>query len=80
MSPIREVWAPNLELEMRNIRDLIDDYPYVALVRTSANIPQPRRILTAPMLLPGHRISWCRRATNKHFQDFFRLSLPDDAM
>ncbi|KAN0127319.1 CAF1 domain containing protein [Lactarius tabidus] len=31
MSPIREVWAPNLELEMRNIRDLIDDYPYVAL-------------------------------------------------
>ncbi|KAI9443490.1 CAF1-domain-containing protein [Lactarius indigo] len=31
MSPIREVWAPNLELEIRNIRDLIDDYPYVAL-------------------------------------------------
>ncbi|KAH9161156.1 CAF1-domain-containing protein [Lactarius sanguifluus] len=31
MSPIREVWAPNLELEIRNIRELIDDYPYVAL-------------------------------------------------
>jgi CCR4-NOT transcription complex subunit 7/8 len=31
MSPIREVWAPNLELEIRNIRDLIDDYPFVAL-------------------------------------------------
>ncbi|KAH9999597.1 CAF1-domain-containing protein [Russula compacta] len=31
MSPIREVWAPNLDLEMRSIRDLIDNYPFVAL-------------------------------------------------
>jgi len=31
MSPIREVWAPNLDLEMRNIRDLIEKYPFVAL-------------------------------------------------
>ncbi|KAH7884919.1 ribonuclease H-like domain-containing protein [Phlebopus sp. FC_14] len=31
MSRIREVWAPNLEAEMRHIRDLIDAYPFVAM-------------------------------------------------
>ena len=36
MSRIREVWAPNLEAEMRNIRDAIEKYPYVAMVRRPA--------------------------------------------
>ncbi|PFH53343.1 hypothetical protein AMATHDRAFT_55249 [Amanita thiersii Skay4041] len=31
MSRIREVWAPHLEREMRNIRDLVERYPYIAM-------------------------------------------------
>ncbi|KAG5652817.1 hypothetical protein H0H81_003533 [Sphagnurus paluster] len=31
MAGIREVWAPNLDQEMRNIRDVIEKYPYIAM-------------------------------------------------
>ncbi|TFK69540.1 CAF1-domain-containing protein [Pluteus cervinus] len=31
MARIREVWAPNLDAEMRNIRDIIEKYPYIAM-------------------------------------------------
>jgi CCR4-NOT transcription complex subunit 7/8 len=37
MSPIREVWAPNLEVEMRNIRELVEKYPVIAMVRSQSN-------------------------------------------
>lgn len=42
MSRIQEVWAPNLEAEMRVIRDLIEKYPYVAMVHFTT----PMRTLT----------------------------------
>lgn len=32
MSRIREVWGPNLDAEMRNMREIIDQYPFVAMV------------------------------------------------
>jgi len=30
---IREVWAFNLDEEMKNIREVLEKYPYVAMVR-----------------------------------------------
>ena len=30
---IRDVWSANLEAEMENIRGLIDNYPFIAMVR-----------------------------------------------
>lgn len=32
MARIRDVWAPNLETEMRAIRNALDDYPYISMV------------------------------------------------
>jgi hypothetical protein len=29
----QEVWASNLEVEMAKIRDLVDVYPFVAMVK-----------------------------------------------
>ena len=35
---IRDVWATNLEEEMANIREILEDYPYVAMVSVSWQI------------------------------------------
>ena len=32
---IREVWASNLAQEMQNLRELVEKYPYISMVRTS---------------------------------------------
>lgn len=59
MSRIREVWAPNLEVEMRNIRDLIEQYPYVAMVCIILDHLHDTMCMT---VVSGHRISG-RRGT-----------------
>jgi hypothetical protein len=32
MIEIREVWADNLEEEMENIRNVVENYPYISMV------------------------------------------------
>ena len=49
VSYIRDVWTDTLEGEMATIRDLVQLYPYVSMVR-------PRRLLArgVPRLLSSH--------------------------
>lgn len=58
MARIRDVWAPNLEIEMRNIREAIERYPYIAMVR-----PALALVNTKAYMGVGHRIPWRRSAT-----------------
>ena len=80
MSRIREVWAPNLELEMNNIRDLIEKYPYVALVRFPRRLLADAAMFTPSLFSLGHRVSRGCRPANRRVQDIFGLPLPNDAM
>ena len=76
MARIREVWAPNLEAEMRIIRELVDTHPYIAMVGQN-----PSHSLVAHSLFnPGYRISRRRSATHWNFQDLVGLSLSDYAL
>jgi CCR4-NOT transcription complex subunit 7/8 len=54
-SRIRDVWAPNLDSEMRLIRSLVDRYPYVAMVRARPPIPHthPTHALPQDTEFPG---------------------------
>jgi len=61
---IRDVWSANLEAEMENIRVLIDNYPFVALVR---RISIAWRL--ASIISIGHRVSGCGREAYRGFQD-----------
>ena len=45
---IRDVWASNLEEEMANIREILEDYPYVAMVSVlAAGILQGQTLIIA---------------------------------
>ena len=61
---IREVWQSNLGQEMQTIRDLVDKYPYISMVRTNntdGNTVDPLRLIH---MVLGHRVSWRGCATN----------------
>ena len=40
MIEIRDVWADNLLEEMENIRQIVDDYPFVSMVRDGLMHPK----------------------------------------
>lgn len=41
---IKEVWAENLEEEMAYLRDLVEEYPYLAMVREKMTFCLSRKV------------------------------------
>ena len=76
---IRQVWKTNLEQEMATLRRIVDDYPYISMVRDISYLDQ-REIRRLNQLLTGHRIPRHRRATDGRLHIQGKLSLPDAAV
>jgi len=73
---IRDVWKTNLQEEMAIIRDLVQSYPYIAMVRTAWIGP----VVKITDIMPGHGVSWSCCSTHGCFQWKERLSLPMPAV
>lgn len=79
----RDVWNNNLEDAMRDLRRLVDSYPYIAIVSpaSSGDSTYPARANITPALFSaGLRVSSRRSAPNWQVQNVDGLSLPDDAL
>lgn len=71
---IVDVWRDNLDAELNVIRDLVDEYPYVGMVRPS------RPLTRSPALtwdLKGHRVPWRGGASDWDVPRTVGLPLPD---
>lgn len=75
----REVWASNLEEEMRNLRRLVDDFPYISMVRL-ALADETGVEMADSFSNPGLRVSSSGCSTYREVSDVDGLSLPDDAL
>jgi hypothetical protein len=54
---IKEVWAENLEEEMAYLRDLVEEYPYIAMVsgiERKDTAPHKEKKLISALLHLGH--------------------------
>lgn len=77
---IREVWADNLEEEMAYLRDLVEDYPYLAMVTTQTTLFVSCLVLIYLPRNKGYRVSRCCSSSYRHLSYFFRLPLPDTTL
>ena len=57
---IREVWKHNLHEEMAVLRDVVEKYPYVAMVSTQPALSE----VCSANVTTGHRVSRCCGETN----------------
>lgn len=80
---ICEVWANNLEEELKRIRHVIRKYNYIAMVGdahrgTLTQTDIPLHVMSLPFA--GHRVSRCSSPADRRIQKQRRLSVPVTAL
>ena len=68
MNRVRDVWATNLEQEMATLRETVEHYPYIAVVRPRLFRPVSARLRPIPRGKEGYRIPWDCRPSDRRVQ------------